>query len=55
VGGLAAKVRRTPLRCDSGWLRGVLVEVIGQTDLAEPDGHGDEARTLRPLQPGTVG
>ena len=30
--------------------RGVLVEEMGQTWLAEPDADGDEARTLRPLQ-----
>jgi hypothetical protein len=30
--------------------RGVLVEEMGQTYLAEPDADGDEARTLRPLQ-----
>ena len=30
--------------------RGVLVEEMGQTCLAEPDADGDEARTLRPLQ-----
>jgi hypothetical protein len=30
--------------------RGVLVEDTGQTYLAEPDGDGEEARTLRPLQ-----
>ena len=29
--------------------RGVLVEDMGQTYLAEPDTDGDEARTLRPL------
>ncbi len=30
--------------------RGVLVEEMGQTWLAEPDADGDEAHTLRPLQ-----
>ena len=30
--------------------RGVLVEDMGQTYLAEPDAYGEEARTLRPLQ-----
>jgi hypothetical protein len=30
--------------------RGVLLEEMGQTYLAEPDADGDEARTLRPLQ-----
>ncbi len=30
--------------------RGLLVEEMGQTWLAEPDADGDEARTLRPLQ-----
>lgn len=30
--------------------RGVLVEDMGQTWLAVPDGDGEEARTLRPLQ-----
>jgi hypothetical protein len=30
--------------------RGVLVEGMGQTYLAEPDADGEEARTLRPLQ-----
>jgi hypothetical protein len=30
--------------------RGVLVEEMGQTYLAEPDADGDERRTLRPLQ-----
>jgi hypothetical protein len=30
--------------------RGVLIEEMGQTWLAEPDADGDEARTLRPLQ-----
>ncbi len=30
--------------------RGVLVEDTGQTYLAEPNGDGKEARTLRPLQ-----
>jgi hypothetical protein len=26
------------------------VEDMGQTDVAEPDADGDDARTLRPLQ-----
>jgi hypothetical protein len=30
--------------------RGVLVQDMGQTWLAEPDADGEEARTLRPLQ-----
>jgi hypothetical protein len=30
--------------------RGVLLEDMGQTWLAEPDADGEEARTLRPLQ-----
>jgi hypothetical protein len=30
--------------------RGVLVEEMGQTWLAEPDADGEEARTVRPLQ-----
>ncbi len=30
--------------------RGVLIEEMGQTYLAEPDADGEEARTLRPLQ-----
>jgi hypothetical protein len=30
--------------------RGVLVEDMGQTYLAEPDADGEEARALRPLQ-----
>ena len=30
--------------------RGVLVEDMVQTDLAEPDANGEEVRTLRPLQ-----
>jgi hypothetical protein len=34
--------------------RGVLVEEMGQTYLAEPDADGDEARTLRPLQAAAV-
>lgn len=32
----------------------VLVEEMGQTYLAEPDAHADEARTLRPLQAASV-
>lgn len=31
--------------------RGVVVEEMGQTYLADPNADGDEARTLRPLQP----
>jgi hypothetical protein len=34
--------------------RGVLVEDMGQTYLAEPDDDGEEARTLRPLQAAAV-
>ena len=34
--------------------RGVLVEDMGQTYLAEHDVYGDEARTLRPLQAAAV-
>ncbi len=34
--------------------RGVLVEDVGQTYVAEPDADGDEARTLRPLQAAAV-
>jgi hypothetical protein len=34
--------------------RGVLVEDMGQTYLAEPDADGDEARTLRPLQAAAI-
>jgi hypothetical protein len=34
--------------------RGVLIEEMGQTYLAEPDADGDEARTLRPLQAAAV-
>ena len=34
--------------------RGVLVEEMGQTYLAEPDADGEEARTLRPLQAAAV-
>jgi hypothetical protein len=34
--------------------RGVLVEDMGQTYLAEPDAGGQEARTLRPLQAAAV-
>jgi Putative transposase len=34
--------------------RGVLVQDIGQTYVAEPDAEGDEARTLRPLQAAAV-
>jgi len=30
--------------------RGVLVQDLGQTWLAEPDADGEDARTLRPLQ-----
>jgi hypothetical protein len=32
----------------------VLVEEMGQTCLAEPDGDGEEARTLRPLQAAAI-
>ncbi len=35
-------------------LRGVLVEDMGQTYLAEPDADGEEARTLRPLQAAAI-
>ena len=34
--------------------RGVLVEDMGQTYLAEPDADGEDARTLRPLQAAAV-
>jgi hypothetical protein len=34
--------------------RGVLVEEMGQTYLAEPDDDGEEARTLRPLQAAAI-
>ncbi len=34
--------------------RGVLVEDLGQTYLAEPDADGEEARTLRPLQAAAI-
>ncbi|NUZ05903.1 transposase [Piscinibacter koreensis] len=34
--------------------RGVLVEDMGQTYLAEPDAGGEEARTLRPLQAAAI-
>jgi hypothetical protein len=34
--------------------RGVLVEDMGQTYLAEPDDDGEEARTLRPLQAAAI-
>jgi hypothetical protein len=34
--------------------RGVLVEEMGQSYLAEPDADGEEARTLRPLQAAAV-
>jgi hypothetical protein len=34
--------------------RGVLVEDMGQTYLAEPDAGGEDARTLRPLQAAAV-
>jgi hypothetical protein len=34
--------------------RGVLVEDMGQTWLAEPDAGGEDARTLRPLQAAAV-
>lgn len=34
--------------------RGVLVEEMGQTWLAEPDTEGEEARTVRPLQAAAI-
>ncbi len=34
--------------------RGVLVEAMGQTYLAEPDTDGGESRTLRPLQAAAI-
>jgi hypothetical protein len=34
--------------------RGVLVEDMGQTDLAELDADGQEARTLIPLQAAAI-
>jgi len=34
--------------------RGVLIEEMGQTYLADPDADGEEARTPRPLQAATV-
>ena len=34
--------------------RGVLVQDMGQTYLAEPDADGEEARTLRPLQAAAI-
>jgi hypothetical protein len=34
--------------------RGVLVQDVGQTYLAEPDADGEEARKLRPLQAAAV-
>ena len=34
--------------------RGVLVEDMGQTYLAEPDADGEEARTLRQLQAAAI-
>ncbi len=34
--------------------RGVLIEEMGQTYLAEPDADGEEARTLRPLQAAAI-
>ena len=34
--------------------RGVLIEEMGQTYLAEPDDDGEEARTLRPLQAAAI-
>lgn len=34
--------------------RGVLVEDMGQTDLSAPDAHGEQARTLRPLQAAAI-
>ncbi len=34
--------------------RGVLIEEMGQTYLADPNADGDEARTLRPLQAAAI-
>ena len=34
--------------------RGVLVEDMGQTNLAEPGADGEEARRLRPLQAAAI-
>jgi hypothetical protein len=34
--------------------RGVLIEVMGRTYLAEPNADGDEARTLRPPQAAAI-
>jgi hypothetical protein len=34
--------------------RRVLVEEMRQTCMAEPDAHGDEARTLQPLQAAAI-
>jgi hypothetical protein len=34
--------------------RGVLMEDMGQTYLAEPDADGEESRTLRPLQAAAI-
>ena len=34
--------------------RGVLIEEMGQTWLADPNADGDEARTLRPLQAAAI-
>ena len=34
--------------------RGVLVEDMGQTYLAEPDADSEETRTLRPLQAAAI-
>ena len=34
--------------------RGVLIEEMGQTYLADPNSDGDEARTLRPLQAAAI-
>ena len=34
--------------------RGVLIEEMGQTYLAEPEADGEEARTLRPLQAAAI-
>ena len=45
---LIARLMKMPTR------RGVLVEDMGQTYLAEPDDDGEEARTLRPLQAAAV-
>ena len=43
-----ARLMKMPTR------RGMLVEDMGQTCLAEPDGDGKEARTLRPQQAAAI-